>query len=908
MIEPQEISLPQVFATLDRGVTVVTGNKRLAGALRRAYEQAAMDRGREVWPTPDLLPWSAWLHRTWEEVVLGGAATAGELLLTSPQEQWVWEAIITANMVDRPLQQVPGTVRRVQQAWQLIQSWRLPWDAAVFRYNIDSAAFWEWATEFEARCARNGWLPLARLGAELQRRIRAGDLAVPGELMLIGFDELTPRQQSLLSTLAGSGCELRWVRLMGKKSRVARSGCADGREEALTAARWARRWLDEKPGARIGIVVPDLASQRELLIHALDRILAPRVLSPGCHSGARPYNISLGAPLSTYPLVRTALRLLDLLASSIDLEKAGGLLRSPFLAGWEREAGTRALLDARLRETGELHVAVKTLHYHAAQPDRPYSCPALAQRLGAWIGIARNLPCSARPGQWAEWFTQLLSAVGWANGRPLSSEEYQAAEAWHELLGVFAALEPVTGSLGAAAAVAQLWRLAGERTFQPQTGAVPVQVLGMLEAGGLRFDCLWVMGLHDGMWPASPRPNPFIPLPLQRDAGLPHSSEERELRVARTVTRRILTSATEVVVSFPQRSGDEQLRPSPLIAALPLVDSRALRLWPAMRWRDAVHAGARLVPLAQDPAPPLENREAGGGSKVFKLQAACPFRAFAELRLGARPLEPAEIGLNAKTRGTLMHRILERIWRALNSHERLLSLEATGLEALVQALVDEAIEEAAGRHPQAFTARFRELEAGRLRRQALEWLELERRREPFRVVEKERKYSVTAGGVRVRLKIDRIDELAAGRRVVIDYKTGEVKPRQWFGERPGEPPEEPQLLLYSMALGGDVSGVLFAQVKAGAMAFKGVVAEAGLVPGAKTYKELPQTRQMNSWAEVLGHWRTAMERLGESFCRGDAAVKPRKYPDTCAHCGLGPLCRIDELRALGGPVAGADRP
>ena len=902
MNERQTVALAGVFDALDRGVTVVTGNNRLAGVIRHAFEQSAMGKGLEVWPTPDVLPWTAWLQTTWEEAVVSGATPAPELLLTPQQEQRIWEDIITESVADQPLQQVTGTVRRAQEAWQLMQSWRLLLNKGVFRYNNDSMAFWEWASRFEAKCRKKGWLPIARLSDELQQSVQAGELAAPTELALIGFDELTPQQQSLLQTLVESGCDVRWMQLAGKESRTARIGCVDVRQEAAAVARWIRQRLDENPDAAIGIVVPELAAQRDIVIHALDEILVPHALQPGHQSVARPYNISLGPPLSAYPIISSALKLLGLLAPTSSLEDMGRLLRSPFIAGWEQEASARALLDGRLRETGELNVALKTLRYHASRANKLYSCPVLAEKLGAWVKAARDCPRTDGPGQWSERFAGLLKVIGWASGRPLSSEEYQAAEAWRELLGTFAALEPVTERMAASTAVAQLRRMAGERTFQPQTRAVPVQVLGMLEASGLQFDCLWVMGLHDGAWPAPPRPNPFIPLPLQRDAGLPHSSEERELQVSRTITSRMLTSAAEVIVSFPRRSGDEELRPSPLITDLPIVDPEALRLWPASTWRDDVHDSATLTTLEEDPAPPLENDEVSGGSAVFKLQAACPFRAFAELRLGARALRQADIGLDAMVRGSLMHRVLEKVWHALSSHEQLVAMDATEVGAMVDTMVGEAIDEIAGRYPQTFAGRFRDMEAERLCRQVLEWLELEKQRVPFRVVEMEEKHAATAGGVRVQLKIDRIDELADGRQVVIDYKTGEVRPAQWFGERP----DEPQLPLYSMAVGGDIAGVLFAQVKAGGMAFNGVAEDDGLVPGVKCYESLKQTREANSWSDVLREWRTAMERLGETFRNGEASVDPKQYPVTCTYCELQPLCRINELTVLDGESSEAE--
>ncbi len=897
MINQQSISRSEFLDTLNSGAPVITGNKRLAVSVRQAFDQAALGKGLVVWPTPPVLPWSSWLQQTWEDAVVSGTVPAPALLLTAQQEQRVWEDIISASLVDQPLQQVTGTVRRAQEAWQLLQSWRVPLDAAVFRYNDDSAAFWQWASRFEALCAARDWLSGARICDALLPAVAAGKYPVPDALLLLGFDELTPQQQVLLQALVAAGCEVRWLQLDAQLSRAVRTACVDARQEAGIMARWVRQRLAENPAAALGIVVPELATQRDIVTQALDRVLVPQVLQPGAQCSARPYNLSLGIPLSAYPVIDAALKLLGLLAPTVSLADAGTLLHSPFITGWPLESNARARLDARLRASGELNVTVKTLRYHAGKAQGEHACPVLAGLLDSWQHAVRECPRSDRAGHWSERFAGLLKAIGWPRGRPLSSDEYQAAEAWRDLLSAFAALEPVTEPMTATAALAQLRRSAAQRTFQPQSAApVPVQVLGVLEASGLQFDGLWIMGLHDGIWPAAPRPNPFIPLPVQRNAGLPHASEERELTVARIMTRRMLASAEQVVVSYPERSGDEELRPSPLISHLPLEPSDSLSLWPATHWRDDVYRSARITTLQHDAAPPLASAETRGGSTVFKLQAACPFHAFAELRLGARPLGQAELGLDAMTRGSLVHRVLEKIWRDLQDHERLCAVEDTVLQVQVDAAVDSAIDEIAPHYPQTLTGRFRALEAARLSRQVLAWLALERQREPFRVLEQEQQHQANVGGVQVSLKIDRIDALPDGRNIVIDYKTGDVSPGKWFGERP----DEPQLPLYSMAVGDHVAGLVFAQVRAGSMAFNGVTAAEGLVPGVKSWEKLSQTRTQLSWSAVLADWRATMERLGEAYRHGMSEVDPRRNPDACTHCELGPLCRINELTLLDG--------
>ena len=900
MINQQAVSTIEILNALDRGVTVVTGNKRLAGAIRQTFEKTAMAKGLEAWSTPDILPWTVWLQRCWTEAVVKNDALTSKYLLSPQQEHRLWEDIVTECLTDQPLLHTTGSANQAQQAWQLIQSWRIPLDQAVFNYNSDSAAFWEWASIFETKCSYNRWLSMAGLANELQSCFLAATFNIPSELILIGFDELTPQQQLLLQTLVESGCDVHWMQISGKQPHAIRIECIDARQEAAIVAHWVRQRLDDNPGSTIGIVVPDLASQRDIVTHSLDEMLAPNALLPGNQSIARPYNISLGIPLSEYPIINTALNLLGLLQPMVSLRDAGNLLRSPFIAGWEQEASARALLDKQLRQTGELNITLTTLRHLALQSTKPYSCPVLADNLGGCIQLAKDCSGTGSPAQWSERVAGLLKVIGWANGRPLSSDEYQVTQAWHDLLLTFSTLELVTRPMTIVAAITLLRHLAMQQTFQPHTNAARVQVLGMLETNCLQFDCIWIMGLNDNQWPSSPQPNPFIPLYLQRDLGLPHSSEERELQVSRIMTDRMISSATETIASYPVRKGDERFRPSPLIHNLPIVTSEHLNLKPVMTWKSIVRHSAKLTKLATDPAPPLEIDSVKGGSAVFKLQAACPFRAFAELRLTARALDKPEIGLNALVRGSLMHSILEKVWDALVSHEHLIEKDDVQLLALVQPMVSVAIDEISNKLSQPLAGRFREIESERLCNQVLEWLEIEKQREAFLVIEKEQKHQARAGGICVQLKIDRVDELSDGRQLVINYKTGNVQPSQWFGERPNEP----QLPLYSLAINADIAGVVFAQVKAGGMAFNGVTAQAGLLPGVKSYEKLSQTRDAGSWSAVLNDWQSTMENLGEAYRHGDASVDPKQGQATCKYCELQALCRIDELTEVNAVLTG----
>ena len=75
-----------------------------------------------------------------------------------------------------------------------------------------------------------------------------------------------------------------------------------------------------------------------------------------------------------------------------------------------------------------------------------------------------------------------------------------------------------------------------------------------------------------------------------------------------------------------------------------------------------------------------------------------------------------------------------------------------------------------------------------------EWLALEKKRPPFQVIEQETERSLELSGLRLRLKIDRIDQLEDGGQLLIDYKTGMTSIQDWLTERL----RQPQLPLYAL--------------------------------------------------------------------------------------------------------------
>jgi len=844
----------EIFRALREGATIITASRRLARVLAGEFHSMEAARGRTVWNRPDILPLDAYLDRAWGEWLSRWADENAPILLSSFQEQMLWEQIIRESPAGASLLQIPETARQAMETWRLIAAYRLPVDGS-FEASEDWAAFASWSREFLRRCRANGWLERARLSDFLRDKIAANEVARPIAVFIAGFDEMTPQQAEFLETLG----EWRFVETPDHSPAPQRRKLRDSSGEIRGAAAWARSLIEADPTTKIGIIVaPDLTRLRPRVDRIFREILA----------GA--FHLSVGPSLAEYPLVRAALLMLDFASGRLPLPRAGMLLRSPFLGGSEKEWGKRAQLDARLRKNSVWDITLPRLLEEAG------SCTELQRLLRRVEKQLRKPPPEQQASEWSRSIADLLDAFGWPGDRTPGSDEFQTLEAWRGLLSNLASLDLAAPPMNFVQAVDWLRRQSADTRFQVEDQGAPVQVMGMLEAAGLRFDHLWIMGLHDEALPAPANPNPFLPTLLQRQHRLPHSSPERELEFASKLMDRLIASAPDVVLSYPETEADRALTPSPLVAGgLWLDDMHEV----ADGWISRMRASAVFDQIADETGPALPRSESTGGSSIFKDMAACPFRAFARYRLGARPLEDADLGLSYRDRGTTVHKALEFIWRELGSRARLMELAPQELESLIAGAADAAVAKLG-------PGIGRDIEKLRLQRLLPKWLDIEKERAEFNIAGIETEREVAIGGLQIKTRADRVDVLPDGRQIILDYKTGVLQSRGWEGERP----DEPQLPLYCVASDQPVAGAAFAILRADELGFRGLTASDVRLPKSKNMPIDPAV----PFHHQLLEWRGVLEHLAQDFRGGKAEVDPKR-DNTCDNCGLRALCRIREF-------------
>jgi probable DNA repair protein len=500
---------------------------------------------------------------------------------------------------------------------------------------------------------------------------------------------------------------------------------------------------------------------------------------------------------------------------------------------------------------------------------------------------------------------ELLSAANWGAGQREDSTEFQTRAKWESALDELATLDFDGGRVTFEEALTSLEAIAQRTIFAPESRDAAVQVLGPLEAAGCRFDAVWFLRAGELSWPMATSTSPLLSWKLLRDLGMPGVDPAREMAFARSVTERIAESANTVVFSYAKQAAEEAgtQRPSAALSSLKLEASPAVEFLAGGVVRELV-AAEEVEDDVQLPA--LPDRVMRGGAALLAAQAACGFRAFAEHRLWSSEPESTELGMDARERGTVVHRVLELFWKNVKTQAELKNMTTHEREEALDWCIAQELQPAKNASETPWDLAYVDMERRRLHTLLGAWLALELERAPFAVKLSEKKFDdVQIGPLRLRVIVDRVDLVDDGGReqgeeageqgeeatqpaeMIIDYKTGKAEPSDWLTDRP----DAPQLPLYAMLSSADrIAAVAFAKVRLGEeMSLHGFATSNELLTKPARLKEI------GTLAAQIEDWRRVLTQLAEQFAAGDVRVRPKQYPKTCEYCAQRLVCRLDPV-------------
>jgi ATP-dependent helicase/nuclease subunit B len=640
-------------------------------------------------------------------------------------------------------------------------------------------------------------------------------------------------------------------------------------EEAQAIAILLREAL-ETPEQRAALVTPD-------------RGLAGRVVAH-----LRRWEIeaddTAGMPLPQTTAGRVLLLLADTIAQQAAPVPLLALLEHPRVRAGEERA---AWLD---------HARALDLALRGPRPR-----PGLSPLRDAVARIERRMP--GIRAWWEEIEGLLAPLLEWGDAVPLGTALDALAAAGEALCGIalwggadgralaawLEELREVAGEAGTMLAPADLpavLRDAMDRVaVRPSWGGHSrVAIYGLLEARMSRADLVICGGLTEGSWPASPAPDPLLPPAVLRALGVP-GGEFRIGLSAHDLAGAL--GAPQVVLSWARRDEGGPVIPSRFV----------LRVQALLGELAEGHLETRAIELAREidraspapsyprpaPSPSAAQRDVSLAVTAIDRLRSDPYQFYAQAILRLRRLDALDAEPTAAWKGTVVHRVLEAWHKAGGRAGELLALASEELAAM-QA------------HPLVRTLWWPRLA------KALEWIDegIDRARAEGReVLASEIKGAIEVDGVKVHGRADRIDRLAGGGLVVVDYKTGIPPSRAMVADG-----NSLQLGVLSLiAREGGLAGVAgepegfeywaFGRDKGRAGDAFGYVFKPFRTERAKGLSE-------EEFLEKTEHW---LREAIHTWILGDEPFTASLQPDLAGYNDYDQLMRLDEWQARGGERA-----
>ena len=868
-----------LFDAAGAGHTILVPNTELAAALFDAVERMHVDAGHELWPTPRIRDFGSWLRERYGERQRSDASLPR--VLSDIEERELWRTVVQGSAAGGEFLEPGGAARSARRARRAMFEYGIPIESLAAYPTEETLALIDWNRGFEDRTRDLGCIASDRLL----------DATLPDSRDLVWIESPIWRpvarkwlQQNAIAMLHPAASR--------EPAHARRMQAASLDAELAAIAEWVRDGLRSAADFRAWICIPDLNLRRADVEDAFDAALTPQRFSLRLTAGetARSYAVAGGTPLSRYAPVRAALDALAATAGRVSFEAFSSLLRSPELQSSSADAAAAAALDMTLRRRGP-HEADLTEWIRIAEAAQGGKLPGPVAAISRLKGFSRAIESVQGHHPFSRWVSHWVNAFEagpWAHRSRWSSAEFQAAERFRELLATLATADASFGALPAATAGRILARAARDTAFQPQTGIPPVWVTGQLMDPWLAYDGLWISGTSEDRWPPPLDPIPLLPIRLQRQYGVVAASADGQMHLAEDLQRRWCLRAPRNVFSCADRAEGRPAAFSPLLSAASPPEDAASS--PHPHWRLSAAGAPRLNGCDDERAPPFASPERMRGVATLRAQSRCAFRGFAETRLLAETPEKPLPGFSMRERGDMLHHALEHIWSDLRSSARLRAMAPDALDELVREGVERAVARQCRRRDPGL--RWQRREVPRLAALLRKWLETEGAREPFDVETlEEAVHTARYGGLEFDVRIDRIDRLSDGGRVLIDYKSG-VAATDWRGDRP----DNPQLPVYAVLQPHALVAVAYGRVNAGECGFVAEAARGGIFK--------PRTRPtalegMPDFTALVALWSQRIERIAGEFAAGHAEVAPT--PRACASCDLQTLCRVPAAFDDSGP-------
>jgi len=813
--------------------TIIVANNRQVLAIKQSiYELNGSIK------MPQIFSYRSWLEHFWKK----NNPQRVVRLLSLLELRYILKEITEKNSINNS----EAIIDELIKCYSLCKTYFIDISTLPDFYANPSSLLIKWISEFEKFKTENNCIDTTDLFSSVYKSLQSN--IKTGNYYAYGFKQRTPEQNKLFEIL-----ECQSLNSRSLENNIQALSFIDQDTELEAIAKWAKEVSLKNPNSQIGVVIPNLGQLQHLVKSTFDQEFDANLLE----THHKPYNISLGMSLCQYPLIQHLLSVVkissQIINGNIDLEMLIKTVTSPYIKGALIESNSRALLVNRILGLGcEEATTQKVLKLIK-------DCPVLIQIINSLRSLKIDKKITLEDS--LDSISLLLLTWGFTSDRSLSSSEYQLFEKYQNESLILNRLSNFYKKVSLFDAIKILNTHLNSVIFQPKSGAANIHILGALEAEGLYFDHAWVSSMTSNFIPGKIKMPLFIPQKTSIEYELPNSNFLLVTEDAKVTLKALNNLSPETTYSYAKLMQNREELPSPYIDFKDYQEGSIIKT-----------SSRELIYIDDYKAPKIQELTIKKGVKTLQNQMSCAFRGFAG-RLDIDDFEAPHIGLSRLQQGNLIHKILETFFNEIKSGASLLRLTELELDNLIE------------KHTETATlslpkSNFKLNEKIRLVKIIRQYIDLEKQRSDFEVIKTESTSEVDINGLKFSTRIDRMDRLANGDSLIIDYKTGkDVQVAQMTGD----PIDQAQLPIYAVT--NSVDGVAFATINSNDCQFKAIT---------KNKSELPLTKQainrMPEWDKQINEWTSILNSASEQFQNGIASVLPVK--NACDYCDYDLLCRV----------------
>lgn len=885
---PIAISFAELPTRFSQDELVLTPNSRTQKAVIAGY-MASVSEG-EVKEVPRVLSLSQWFDSLWQELsfVMPLPKVIGNLELKA----WLKDTVSKSE--DWQLTNELGVAEKVLEAYRNLCQWHLTLSSIPSCDSPENQYFILWCQQLEKFLEEQALVPQFVVVKFLVQHFELIKSVIPASICCVGFNQLSPLDSAFLDKCRESEVTIEDFYPRHERVEKFRVELAHFEAELEFAADLALQQTSQNPQLSIAVVVHQLANHLDKVHQIFSERFQAEEWKPWLGLEKIKYNVSAGQPLFDVPMINVALKILDFSQYQLDLQSLQLMKNSPFIDWGENGELVRSFIHEQVLagySKTSLVRLLKVLDNHA----NAEKLQLLKKRL---FGLQKR-PQGSRPmTAWIDVWKAELKSWGWSipfEGDALRSQLHSdMMAAFAECLSL-ANVSPVCRASQAREFLHQVLR---QKSFQLASDRTNVHVLGMLEATGLQFERLILVGFNRENWPQKAKLNPFLPVIFQQKHQMPGSSAEREFSYAQDITSSLLQSAPQVWVTQHVTHESDVSTEMAFVSNVPIYEAEQFVKAKQVRLLEADYH------WSVDEQVNISPQSVSGGAYLLSNYAACPFKALSRFYFKLRAGERVQKGVEAKVKGAWLHRAMEILWLELKNRDALLKLSDEELQEFIFGCLSKAQSEFESQLYAGAPEEIVQLEYEKLNQQILGWLEIEKQR-PFFKVKTEVEKELQLADLQFRFRVDRIDTLDNEKIEIIDYKTGRTDVKKWLGARP----DEAQMPAYVLACKDyQIESLSYAKLKTGEVSREGVWFDDDEKDTFQSsFRSIDKEETKDKTRYILAaqdlidpsinleqQWRISLTTIAENIIAGKMPVSPKNVNESCRYCEFIDFCRIRE--------------